>query len=131
MASSTQIALSALKNFQLDQSVISGGAASIATVGIGAVLVAMGVSVPLLNVPLTMAMVMGAAIPIGHFITALVPATKSQQADALAIKIGVAAEHLNSFIPQIIKSFPPETKDQAVAQAAVAPPNDSFNQPSV
>lgn len=106
MASALSIAGSAIKNFQIDQSILAGGAGAIATVAIGAVLVAMNVTVPFLGIPLTMTMVTSAALPIGHFISSVVPATKDQQIDALATRLGVAADHLKSYIPQIVDTFP-------------------------
>ncbi len=135
MANAVSIITTALNLFQPDKSVWVGGGASVLVVALGAVLVALGVAIPPIGIlglttatPLTMGMFTALAIPVGHLVTSLVPATRKQQIDALAVKIGVDAEHLKSFIPQVVASFPPQTKDQAVAQAAVSPPNDSFNQ---
>jgi hypothetical protein len=46
-----------------------------------------------------------AALPIGHLVTALTPASKQESLDALATKIEVSTEHLKSFVPQIQASY--------------------------
>ncbi|MDE1901300.1 MAG: hypothetical protein KGI37_06635 [Alphaproteobacteria bacterium] len=98
---------SALKNFQPTTSVLAGGASSILVCAIGAILVAAGVAIPPIGIlgltaatPLTMTMVMSAAVPIGHVVTALVPDSVNQQLNGLAQKLQVDVEKLRSFIPQ-------------------------------
>jgi len=96
----------ALKNFSPDQSIYAGGAASVATVAIGAVLVAMNVTVPILGVPLTMAMVTSAAIPIGHLVSSFIPATYNQQVTALARKVGAEVEDVKALVPSVEYTYP-------------------------
>ena len=98
---------SALKNFQPTTSVLAGGASSILVCAIGAILVAAGVAIPPIGIlgltaatPLTMTMVMSAAVPIGHVVTALVPDSVNQQLNGLAQKLQVDVGKLRSFIPQ-------------------------------
>jgi hypothetical protein len=101
------LAASALKNFQPTTSVLAGGAASILACAVGAVLVAAGIAIPPIGflglttaTPLTMTMVMSAAVPIGHVMTALVPDSVNQQLNGLARKLQIDVEKLRSFIPQ-------------------------------
>ncbi len=101
------LAVSALRNFQPTTSVLAGGAASVITCALGAVLVAAGVAIPPIGIfgltaatPLTMTMVMSAAVPIGHVVTALVPDSVNQQLKGLAQKLRIDVEELRSFIPQ-------------------------------
>ena len=126
MASALDIAVSSLKNFQIDQSIIAGGAGAIATVAIGAVLVALNVTVPVLGIPLTMTMVTSAAIPVGHVISALVPATADQQINALATRLGLEAQHIKNFIPQMKAT--PFTPNFAVMPPAQGQVNSNINQ---
>lgn len=97
----------ALKNFQPTQSVLAGGAASIITCAIGAALVAAGVAIPPIAflglttaTPLTMTMVMSAAVPIGHLVTAIVPDSVNQHLNGLAKQLQIDVGKLRSFIPQ-------------------------------
>jgi hypothetical protein len=97
----------AVKNFQPTTSVVAGGAASILVTALGAVLVAAGVAIPPIGIlgltvatPLTMTMVMSAAVPIGHIVTALVPDSINQQLNGLASKLQIDVSKLKSFIPQ-------------------------------
>lgn len=103
------IASSAMKNFSVPDSVRAGGGAAVITVAIGSILVALGVSIPVLNVPLTMSMVLGAAVPIGHIVTALMPDSVKQQVDALGKKIGVQVSDLKTMVPQIEASYPAQS----------------------
>ena len=105
--SALSLITAAVKNFQPTTSVLAGGAASIITCAIGAVLVAAGIAIPPIGIlgltastPLTMTMVMSAAVPIGHVVTALVPDSVNQQLNGLAQKLQVDVGKLKSFIPQ-------------------------------
>ena len=94
------------KNFQLDNSVMAGGGAAILIYAVGAGLVALNVTIPLAGIPLTMTMVGAAAIPLGHLVTAFVPASLKQQVDALGTKVGAQITELKAITPQIDPSFP-------------------------
>ena len=68
---------------------------------------AAGIAIPPIGIlgltastPLTMTMVMSAAVPIGHVVTAIVPDSVNQQLNGLAQKLQVNVEKLKSFIPQ-------------------------------
>ncbi len=105
--SALSFATAVVKNFQPTTSVLAGGAASILICGIGAVLVAAGVAIPPIGflgltaaTPLTMTMVMSAAVPIGHIVTALVPDSVNQQLNGLAQKLQIDVGKLKSIIPQ-------------------------------
>lgn len=100
------VASSSLKNFQLSASVIAGGGASVLTIAVGAILVALGVTVPFIGIPLTMTMVTSAAVPIGHIVTALVPDTYNQQINALASKVQTDVETLKMIVPQVECTYP-------------------------
>jgi hypothetical protein len=70
-------------------------------------LVAAGIAIPPIGIlgltaatPLTMTMVMSAAVPIGHVVTALVPDSVNQQLNGLAQKLQIDVGKLRSFIPQ-------------------------------
>jgi hypothetical protein len=96
-----------VKNFQPTTSVLAGGAASILVTALGAVLVAAGVAIPPIGLlglttatPLTMTMVMSAAVPIGHVVTALVPDSLNQQLTGLARKLQIDVDKLRNLIPQ-------------------------------
>ena len=97
--SALSLITAAVKNFQPTTSVLAGGAASIITCAIGAVLVAAGIAIPPIGIlgltastPLTMTMVMSAAVPIGHVVTAIVPDSVNQQLNGLAQKLQGAAD---------------------------------------
>lgn len=115
--------------FTADKSVLAGGGASVLTVAVGAILVAAGVAIPPIAIlgihaaiPLTMPMFLAAAAPIGHFVTAYVSPTLNESINALAKKIGVGAEHLKSFIPEVQASYPSQ-KDGSFAPAPIATSN--------
>ena len=97
----------AVKNFQPTTSVMAGGAASILVCALGAVLVAAGVAIPPIGIlgltaatPLPMTMVTGAAVPIGHIVTALVPDSLNQQLNGLAQKLQIDVGKLRQIVPQ-------------------------------
>lgn len=117
MASVLGIASSALKNFNPTASVMAGGGASLLVFIAGCALVAAGVSIPVLNVPITMTMVAAAAPAIGHFVTALVPDTYNQQINALAKKVGAEVSDIKAVVPQVYSapSDFPGYKDPALA----------------
>lgn len=105
--STLSLIASAVKNFQPTTSVLAGGAASIITCAIGAVLVAAGVAIPPIGflgltaaTPLTMTMVTSAAVPIGHLVTALVPDSVNQHLNGLAQQLQIDVEKLRNVIPQ-------------------------------
>ncbi len=106
MPSPLAIGMAALKNFTVTDSIKAGGAASILTVAIGSLLVALGVSVPFLDVPLTMAMVTSAALPIGHIVSALVPDSYNQQLTSLATKLQTNVENIKMVLPQAVHDYP-------------------------
>lgn len=130
--------LSYLKNFQLDKSIKAGGFASIITVALGMALVAAGVVIPPISIgglilvatatPVTQAMVFAAALPIGHLVSAVVPAKLNEQLTALADKLGVSLDHIKSFVPEIEATYPVKM-DGTFAQAPIAqtPPNENIN----
>lgn len=110
MASALGVATGALKNFNPTASVLAGGGASVIVFAIGCILVATGVSIPFLNIPITMTMVAAAAPTIGHIVTAFVPDTYNQQINALAIKVKTSAENIKSIIPQTYAEYPVDTR---------------------
>jgi hypothetical protein len=110
------------KNFQLSNSVIAGGGASILIYAVGAALVASNVVIPGLGIPLTMGIVGMAAIPLGHLVTALVPDSLKQQVDALGKKFGAQITDLKVVTPQFDHSFP-SGKNGAVQTATVSVSN--------
>ena len=126
-------ALNFFKNYQLDQSVKAGGFAAVATVLVGTALVAAGVAIPPLGVlgftasiPLTESMVLGAALPISHLVTALIPAKLDEQLTAVANNIGVSLDHLKSFMPQVQATYP-TGKNGDTSTAPVAQGSDNSN----
>lgn len=100
------IATGALKNFVPPASVLAGGGASILVFAAGCALVAAGMSIPILNIPITMTMVAAAAPAAGHLVTMLVPDTLNQQINALAKKTLVKAEDIRAVIPQTYQQYP-------------------------
>ena len=105
--SALSLITAAVKNFQPTTSVLAGGASSVLVCAVGALLVAAGIAIPPIGflgltaaTPLTMTMVMSAAVPIGHVVTALVPDSVNQQLNGLAQKLQIDVGKLRSFIPQ-------------------------------
>lgn len=131
MASVLGIASSALKNFNPTASVLAGGGASLFVFAVGCALVAAGISIPVLNVPITMTMVAAAAPTIGHLVTALVPDTLNQQINALAKKLCTSASNLKAVIPQVY-SAPSDYPDEQAGKHAEIPSTNNLTvaQPS-
>src|SRR5690349_21068941 len=94
------------KNFQLTNSIATGGGASVLIYAAGAALVSVDFVVPGIGIPLTMSMVGAAALVGGHVVTALMPDSVKQQVDALGKKIGVQVSDLKTMVPQIEASYP-------------------------
>lgn len=94
------MATSALKNFQPTASVMAGGGASLITFAIGCALVAAGISIPVLNIPITMTMVAAASPTIGHFVSSIVPDTYNQQINAIATKLKTSVDNVKVALPQ-------------------------------
>lgn len=118
MASAFSIATGAVRNFQPTTSVLAGGAASIIICAIGAILVAFGVVIPPIGflglataTPLTMTMVMSAAVPIGHIVTSCVPDSVNQQLNGLAKKLQVAVQDIKVITPQVTYTYPTDKVD--------------------
>ena len=101
------IAVAALKNFTgATDSVKKGGAASVVVLAVGAVLVSLGITLPLGIGILSMAEVQSVALIIGPIVTAITKDSQKQAIDQLADHLQVSASHIQSMIPQIQASFP-------------------------
>lgn len=125
MTVSLSAAITAFKNIQFTTSILAGGAASVLFYTVGAILVGLNVTIPLIGVPLTLAIVAPVSIGLGHLVTALVPDSTKQSIAGLAAKL----PSLQAMIPDIDSSpsafpnAPPSTLTQSninKASAAVA-----------
>ena len=120
--SALSIATGTLKNFQLTNSIAAGGGASILTFAIGCALVAAGVSIPYLNVPITMTMVAAAAPVVGHIVSAFVPDSVKQHLDGLAAKLQTSVENVKLQMPQATFEYPTgKNGETATVVTPVAP----------
>lgn len=106
--SALSILTGAVKNFQPTTSVMAGGAASILTCAIGAILVASGVALPLGIGLITMTQVYAASPIIGHIVTMLVPDSVNQQISGLANKLQVAVSDIKIVTPEAAYVYPPD-----------------------
>lgn len=106
MASALSMGMTALKSFQPDASVYAGGGAAILTYAAICGLAAAGLSIPVLNIPITMAMAGPAAIAIGHIVTSFVSPTTKQAIDTLAKKVDTTAATIKAALPQTYAEYP-------------------------